>query len=121
MANNTVFEEVSLEKLNRFYLMRHHLLSKAGKDKLEKLVSDICGFHSQLAMTPSLSLWNRVESFKKNLLDKALYIKKSLVRVWCMRGTLHIILSDELPIYHRACMLREDSHGSGSIRCFHGS
>jgi len=102
MVNNTVFEEVSLEKLNRFYLMRHHLLSKAGKDKLEKLISDICGLHSQFPMTPLLSLWNRVEGFKKNLLDEALYIKKSLVRVWCMRGTLHIIPSDELPIYHQA-------------------
>ena len=102
MANNTVFEEVPLEKLNRFYLMRHHLLTKAGKNKVERVVSDICGLHSQLAMTPSLSLWNRVKSFKKNLLNEALYIKKSLVRVWCMRGTLHIIPSDELPIYHQS-------------------
>jgi hypothetical protein len=54
MANDTVFEEVSLEKLNRFYLMRHHFLSKAGKNKLEKLISAICGLHSQFPMTPLL-------------------------------------------------------------------
>ena len=102
MANNTVFEEVSLEKLNRFHLMRHNLLTKAGKDQLERVISDICGLHSQLAMTPTLSLWNRVESFERNLLEEALYIKKSLVKVWCMRGTLHIIPSDELLVYHQA-------------------
>lgn len=102
MATNTASEEVSLEKLNRFYLMRHHLSSKARKDKLEGVVSDICGLHSQFAMTPLLSLWNRIESFKKNLLNETLYIKKSLVRVWCMRGTLHMIPSDELPIYHQS-------------------
>ena len=102
MANNTVFEEVSLEKLNRFHIMSHHLLTKAGKNQLERVINDICGLHSQLAMTPTLSLWNRMRNFRKNLLEEALYIKKSLVRVWCMRGTLHIILSDELPIYHQA-------------------
>ena len=101
MAESTVFE-VSLEELNRFYLMKHYLLSKVEKDKLEKLVRDICGLHSQFPTTSSLSLWNRIESFQKNLLEEALYIKKSLVRVWCMRGTLHIIPSRELPVYHHA-------------------
>ena len=101
MAANTV-SEISLGVLNRFYLMRHHLLTKVGKDKLERVISDICGLHSQLAMTPAFSLWNRIKSFKKSFLEEALYIKKSLVRVWCIRGTLHIIPSAELPIYHHA-------------------
>lgn len=91
-----------MEKLNRFRLMRHNLLTKAGKDQLERVISDICGLHSQLAMTPTLSLWSRIEGFERNLLEEALYVKKSLVRVWCMRGTLHMIPSDELPVYHQA-------------------
>jgi len=36
------------------------------------------------------------------MLDKALYKHKTLVKTWCMRGTLHVIPSNDLPIYNKA-------------------
>jgi hypothetical protein len=35
-------------------------------------------------------------------LDKALFVDKSLVKTWVMRGTLHIIPAEELPVYNRS-------------------
>jgi len=95
-------EQVSLKRISRFYCLKHHLLHKAEKSDIEKVVSDVCGLHAQVPLTPYLSLWNRVEEFEKGMLDETLYKAKTLVKIWCMRGTLHIIPSNDLPIYNRA-------------------
>jgi uncharacterized protein YcaQ len=95
-------ETLSMKKVTRLYLIKHHLFQKATKQNLVKVVDDVCGLHAQAAATPYLSLWNRVEDFEDSLLDKTLYRDKTLVKVWCMRGTLHVIPSSDLPIYNRA-------------------
>jgi len=97
-----MIREIPLKRVSRFYCLKHHLLRKAKKNDIEKVVSDICGLHAQAAQTPYFSLWNRIEEFERNMLDEALYKAKKLVKVWCMRGTLHIIPSNDLAIYNRA-------------------
>jgi uncharacterized protein YcaQ len=95
-------ETISLETANRLYLVKHHLHSKARREDLVNVVNNVCGLHAQAWATPYLSLWNRVEDFEDDLLDSALYRDKTLVKVWCMRGTLHVIPSEDLSIYNRA-------------------
>jgi len=95
-------ETIPLGMVRRLYLIKHHLFQKAEKKDIVKAVDDVCGLHAQAPATPYLSLWNRVEDFENGLLDEALYTDKTLVKVWCMRGTLHIIPSQELPIYNKA-------------------
>jgi len=95
-------ESISMEMVRRLYLIKHHLLRKAKKKDIVKVVNDVCGLHAQAPTTPYLSLWNRVENFEDDLLDAALYSDKALVKVWVMRGTLHVIPSEDLPIYNRA-------------------
>lgn len=97
-----VLEQVSLKRVSRFYCLKHHLLRKAKKNDIEKVVSDVCGLHAQAALTPYISLWNRIEGFERSMLDEALYKAKTLAKVWCMRGTLHIIPSNDLVIYNKA-------------------
>jgi len=91
-----------MELVNRLYLVKHHLFDRARKNDVAKVVDDVCGLHAQASLTPYLSLWNRVENFENGLLEKALYRDKTLVKVWCMRGTLHVIPSDDLPVYNKA-------------------
>lgn len=91
-----------MQMVNRLYLLKHHLFKKAKKNDTVKVVDDVCGLHAQASSTPYLSLWNRVEDFDNELLDKALYRDKTLVKTWCMRGTLHVIPSEDLPIYNKA-------------------
>jgi len=95
-------EEVLLKRVSRFYFLKHHLLCKAEKSDIEEVVKDVCGLQAQAVLTPYLSLWNRVEKFERSMLDEALYKAKTLVRIWCMRGTLHVISSNDLPIYNKA-------------------
>jgi uncharacterized protein YcaQ len=95
-------ETISIEKVRRLYLVKHHLFKKAGRKDLVKVVGDVCGLHAQAATSPYLALWSRVEGFEDKLLDKALFEDKSLVKTWVMRGTLHIVQSKELPVYNRS-------------------
>ena len=91
-----------MEKLTRLYLLKHHLFKKADREDLVEVVGDVCGLHAQAAASPYLALWNRVEGFEEDSLNKALFEEKSLVKTWVMRGTLHIIPSGDLPIYNRS-------------------
>jgi len=97
-----VFEALPLEKVTRLYLIKHHLFHRASKNKIVQVAGDVCGLHAQAPQTPYLSLWKRVEDFKNESLNRALYRDKTLVKVWCMRGTLHVIPSEDLPIYNQA-------------------
>lgn len=97
-----VAETIPLENITRLYLLKHHLFKKAKQNQVVKVVKDISGLHAQASTTPYLSLWNRVENFENESLDNALYRDRSLVKTWVMRGTLHIIPSQDLPIYNRA-------------------
>ena len=97
-----VAETITTEMLTRLHLQNHFLLQQAEKDDLVNVVGDVCGLHSQLPLTPYFMLWNRIEDFEPEMLDDALYREKSLVKTWFMRGTLHVIPSEDLPVYHHA-------------------
>lgn len=93
---------LSIEKANRFCLFRHHLLEKVEDKALLRVVHDICGLNAQGAITVNLSLWNRIKTFDRRKLQEALYDKRILVKTWCMRGTVHIVPSKNLPVFHQA-------------------
>jgi uncharacterized protein YcaQ len=92
----------NLERLTRFYLQNHFLADQAGKSDVLAVVGKVCGLQSQLPMTPYYSLWSRVKEFEPEVLDRLLYTDKSLTKTWFMRGTLHMIPSQDLPVYHNA-------------------
>lgn len=96
------FESFSSEAVTRLYLIKQSLFRKARKRNLINVVDRICGLQAQAALTPFLSLWSRVEDFSDELLDEALFTTKSLAKTWVMRGTLHVIPSEDLPIYNHA-------------------
>lgn len=95
-------ETISSERLTRFYLLNHFLLRKAEDRNIVDVVGTVCGLHSQLPLTPYFSLWNRIKGFGPEMLDDTLYRRKALVKTWFMRGTLHIIPSKDMPVYHSA-------------------
>jgi len=95
-------EKVPVSKVRRLYLIKHHLFRKADRKDVVRVVGDVCGLHAQAARSPYLALWSRVENFEDELLDKALFEDKSLVKTWVMRGTLHIVPSEKLPVYNRS-------------------
>ena len=88
------------EKINRYVMEKQHLTSKCNN--VLKCVEDIAGLNSVVAVTPYLSLFNRVRDFKKSMLVEEMYERKRLYRLRLMRGTLFVVTRGFLPIAYSA-------------------
>ena len=84
--------------VNDYLAHKQHLLPTSDSLDVAKVVRDIVALHATRAAGPYLSLWARVPDFLRQTLQDALYERRELVRVLCMRTTLHIVPSDELPL-----------------------
>jgi uncharacterized protein YcaQ len=78
-------------------MRRQHLAVRA--DDPLRVVSDIAGVHAQVVSSAELTLWARVDGLSPGWLDDALWQRRVLVKTWAMRGTLHLLLADELAEY----------------------
>jgi len=95
-------KEMQLDRVNQFLLSKQHLAPGTQGDDVVQVVEDICALHATAALTPYLSLWGRVRGFRRQQLDAELYERRRLVRILCMRGTLHIVPSEGLPVFFQA-------------------
>jgi hypothetical protein len=66
------------------------------------VVSDLCGLHAQVMSSAELTLWARVDGLRAGDLAQALWTDRSLVKMWAMRGTLHLFPSSEHPLWQAA-------------------
>ncbi|HEV2138838.1 MAG TPA: winged helix DNA-binding domain-containing protein [Nitrososphaerales archaeon] len=90
---------LSLEQANAWRLRRHYLSRKATKKELPKVVSDVCGIQAQVLSAAELGIRARVEGLSQQDVRDALWKSHTIVKTWCMRGTLHILASTDLPLY----------------------
>jgi uncharacterized protein YcaQ len=72
------------------------------------VVSDLCGLHAQVMSSAELTLWARVDGLQVGDLANALWSERSLVKLWAMRGTLHLLSATEHPFW--ASALRTYAH-----------
>lgn len=77
---------------------RHHLDHRAKSTDLVTVVHDVCGVQAQLISAAYASLWARVEGLTTQAIDTAVHKRRSLVKTWAMRGTVHILAGRDLPI-----------------------
>jgi uncharacterized protein YcaQ len=81
---------------------RHHLVERAPAAKMLAVVSRLCGLQAQLMSSAELTLWARLENLDRQAVQRALWQDRTLVKTWAMRGTLHLLPSTELPLWHAA-------------------
>lgn len=85
-----------------FRLRRHHLAERAPASRLVDVAADVCGVQAQLASAAELALQVRLEGLRPADLSAELYDTRRLVKTWTMRGTLHLVPAEELPVYVHA-------------------
>jgi hypothetical protein len=83
-------------------IRRHHLDQRAPAGSMLAVVSRLCGLHAQVMSSAELTLWARVEDLDRRTVQRALWEDRTLVKTWAMRGTLHLLPADELPLWHAA-------------------
>jgi uncharacterized protein YcaQ len=86
--------QLSWRQVLAYRLSKHHLIKRARKEDLTRVVADICGVQAQLFSAAELAIWARVHGVRKGDLEDCLWNEKTLIKTWGMRGTLHIFSSD---------------------------
>jgi uncharacterized protein YcaQ len=81
---------------------RHHLDQRAPASKMLAVASRLCGLHAQVMSSAELAVWARVENLDRRAIQRALWDDRTLVKTWAMRGTLHLLPAEELPLWHAA-------------------
>jgi uncharacterized protein YcaQ len=89
---------VSPERIARFRLRRHHLLDEPAADAVS-ICRDMCGVQAQVMSAAYLQLWTRNHSLRRTEIENALWKKRTLIKTSLMRQTLHLIPTDEFPVY----------------------
>ena len=102
MKTTTKFDDtipVSWASVSSFRLERHHLANRASLNSIEKIVGDTGGIQAQLMSAAQMALWARIHNLKRDDVERALWQDRSLVKIWAMRSTVHLVSSKDLPMY----------------------
>jgi hypothetical protein len=100
-----VAAELSWAQVHAFRLRGHHLLARAPKKDLTRVVGDMGGAQAQLMSAAELQIGVRADCTVQDV-RAALWKQKSLAKTWLMRGTLHLIPAADLPLYTAAMSSR---------------
>ena len=101
-------------------LMRQRLDRRAPRDEALGVVREICGLHAQVMSSAELTLWARVEDLEPGAVREALWEHRSLAKTWAMRGTLHLLPSDELPLWVAALGVLKPRYHAASWQRYYG-
>jgi len=88
--------------VNDYLADKQHLLPASRLADLVQVTRDIVALHATGPTGPYLSLWARVPDFQREALEDALYARRELAKVLCMRVTLHAVPGDEVPLFFQA-------------------
>jgi hypothetical protein len=82
-------------ELNRTTLLRQMLLRRERLSPV-RAIERLAGLQAQLASSPYLALWARVEGFERAALERALK-RRTIVKGLLMRATMHLVSARDLP------------------------
>ena len=97
--------ELTWAQVHAFRLERHHLVRRAAKAALSRVVGEICGVQAQVMSAAELQIGTRVDCRVQDVRE-ALWKNKTLVKTWLMRGTLHLVPAEDLPLFTAAMSTR---------------
>jgi hypothetical protein len=87
-----------VDQIASFRLRRHHLLDEPPADAVT-ICRDMCGVQAQVMGPARLQLWTRNHALTRAGMEDALWKSRTLLKTSLMRQTLHLIPTDEFPIY----------------------
>jgi hypothetical protein len=92
-------ERLTWDQVRAWRVSRQHLDRRVPERKLVDVVRDVCGVHAQVQSSAELQICARVDGVTREAIREALWGERSLVRTWAMRGTLHLLTAEDLPVY----------------------
>jgi hypothetical protein len=99
---------------------RQWLAARAPRNTVLDVVREVTGLHAQVMSSAELTLWARVDGLEPGAVGRALWEERTLVKTWAMRGTLHLLRADELPLWVAAQDALKPRHHVPSWLRYHG-
>jgi hypothetical protein len=94
--------EVGWDEVRARRLSRSSLIPRASSDELVEVAGAVCGVHAQVQASAELQLAARVDGVAQADVRSALWERRTLVKAWTLRGTLHLHPAAELPLWFAA-------------------
>jgi hypothetical protein len=98
-STEPAIEMMTWEQAVAWRAARQHLVHRAAKQDVLRVAKLLCGLHAQVMSSAELTLWARVEGITRADVRDALWTRRRLVKTWAMRGTLHLLPSDEFSMW----------------------
>ncbi len=99
--------EVSWAQIATLRLRRQHIVDRLPSGRLLDVVREHVGIQAQVMSLAELQLNARLDGLRPDDVRDALWSARSLVKTWAMRGTLHLIASDDLASFVAASPTRD--------------
>ncbi len=91
---------LTLDQVRRFRMERSGLVTPYATP--EEAASANVGIQAQILPAAGLALWNRTRALDNARFEEAIFARRTLVKLWGQRGTLHLYPSTEWPLLHGA-------------------
>jgi len=93
-------------------LARSHLVRPAPRERLVDVVGAVCGVQAQVMSAAELAIGARVDGLTQADVRDELWERRSLVKTYGPRGTLHLLPARELAMWMAALRAIPDYHGT---------
>jgi uncharacterized protein YcaQ len=125
VAHSLSDDQVRLLRLSAQRLDSRRARSVTG---VRQVVKDVCGVQAQDASAAALAVRARCAGIVASDVEDARVQERSVVRTWCMRGTLHLLATEDLgwllallgPIFIRSGRRRRAELGLDEDTCARG-
>jgi len=91
-----------LERVRAFNFKRQGLFDECRFKGIQDAVAAMVGLHSARLSTPFVALAARLPLFRPQHLIEELYVRANLIKLRCMRKTLHTVPLSMAPVVHQA-------------------
>jgi hypothetical protein len=91
--------EVGWDEVRARRLARSSLDERTGAGRLVSVARELCGVHAQVQASAELQLAARLDKAVQADVREALWERRTLVKAWTVRGTLHLHPAEELPLW----------------------
>jgi hypothetical protein len=86
------------------YAVRQGLTQPRGRASLGDIVGRLCGIQDQVSGSAFYAALARSEAVEPGDLRRELEETRHLVRTWTIRGTMHVIRTEDLPLFRTALL-----------------
>jgi hypothetical protein len=94
--------ELTWEQVIARRLARSHLLDPAPRAHVVDVVRSVALIQAQVLSAAEIGTCIRVPDITAEDVRRELYDRRTLVKTWSIRGTLHLVPADELPLWAAA-------------------